>query len=80
MQHLALALYKHLQICTLQCIKNYCLTALLEYIDLFILDVVSISQNEYCTSNKDLQNILEVEPTFSTAPLQLHYDMMMNDE
>jgi len=55
------------------------LTALLECIDLFILDVVNIFQNEYCTSNKDLQNILEVE-THLTLAVTLWYCMMMNDE
>jgi len=33
------------------------LTALLECTDLFVLDVVNIFQHEYCTSNKDLQNV-----------------------
>jgi len=43
------------------------LIALLEYIDQFVLDVVNIFQHEYCTSNKDLQNIGATAP-----PSQLH--------
>jgi len=33
------------------------ITALLECFDLFVLDVVNIFEHEYCTSNRDLQNI-----------------------
>jgi len=30
-------------------------TALLKYIDPFVFDVVNIFQQEYCTSNQDMQ-------------------------
>jgi len=36
------------------------MTALLKYIDLFVLNVLNVFQHDYCNSNQDLQNILEL--------------------
>jgi len=61
MQHLALVLYKeypkHAHYYVLKLLCMFHLTALLECINLFVFDVVSMFQNEYYTSNKDLKNI-----------------------
>jgi len=52
------------------------MTALLEYIDLIILDVMNIFQHEYYTSNQDLQNIMELESHLlsCTLAVTLQYD------
>jgi len=56
MHHLATkSIPKHVHYYVLK-IVHFHLTALLGCIDLFMLDVVNIFQDEYCTSNKDLQN------------------------
>jgi len=51
------------------------MTALLEYIDLFILDVVNVFQHEYCTSNQDLQYIRAKAKSSELHPaVTLQYD------
>jgi len=44
------------------------MTALLEYSDLFALDLLNVFQHDYCTSNLDLQNIRAKAPPSEQHP------------
>jgi len=55
MQCLVLALHKECILCVILTALLEQRTALLEYTDLFVLDVLIYSSMIYCTSNQDLQ-------------------------